>query len=240
MILIMTRLLPTAVLAFLLGCGSTTQSSNDGGGTGGSSGAAGRGGSSGAGGTSATAGGGGRGGSGATAGGSGRGGSGGGAGTTACTQATAVDRSCSTDGDCVAVVHETSCCGGLAWIGVRKSAQQTFMTLEAQCQASYPGCGCFDGTDGADDGSRIPSGGTAAVTCQAATCKTYALACGHFCPSGSSCQTCTDLTTNTMTSTCAPQCNDATMCTDASAPRCNHGYSIGLCAPAAAPCEMPN
>jgi hypothetical protein len=204
--LVMTRLFPVAVLAFLLGCGSTTQSSRDAGGDGGG----------------------------------GRGGTGGGAGATACAQATAVDRSCSTDSDCVAVVHETSCCGGLAWIGVRKSAQQTFMTLEAQCQASYPGCGCFDGRDGADDGSRIPSGGTAAVTCQAGSCKTFALACGHFCPTGSSCRTCTDLTTNTMTSACAPQCNDAAMCTDANAPQCNRGFSVGLCGPAAAPCDMPN
>jgi hypothetical protein len=170
----------------------------------------------------------------------GRGGTGGAAGATACTQATAVDRSCSTDSDCVAVLHEKNCCGGLAWIGVRKTAQQMFATLEAQCQASYPGCGCFDGTDGADDGSRIPSGGTAAVTCQAGACKTYSPACGHFCATGSSCQTCTDLTTNTMTSACAPQCNDATMCADASAPRCNRGYSIGLCAPASSPCDMPN
>jgi hypothetical protein len=161
----MTHLSLMAVLAFLIGCGSTTQSS-DGGGTGGSPGATGRGGSSGAGESG------------------GRGGTGGGAGATACTQATAVDRSCSTDSDCVAVVHETSCCGGLAWIGVRTAVQETFATLEAQCQASYPGCGCYDGRDAADDGSRIPSGGAAAVTCQAGTCKTYAQACGHFCPSG--------------------------------------------------------
>jgi hypothetical protein len=30
------------------------------------------------------------------------------------------------------------------------------------------------------------------------------------------------------------------MCTDASAPRCNRGSTIGLCAPAASPCDMPN
>src|SRR5215831_19683251 len=151
----------------------------------------------------------GTGGTGGGGGGTGRGGAGGAAGATACAEATALDRSCASDGDCVAVVHETNCCGGLAWIGIRKTQQAAFTALEAQCQASYPGCGCFDGRDGADDGSRIPANGMAAASCQAGTCKTYAPACGHICPSGSSCQTCTDLATNTMTSACAPQCTDA-------------------------------
>ena len=174
------------------------------------------------------------------AGSSGGGGAGGSGGGAACARATAVDRSCSVDADCVAVQHVTSCCGGIAWIGVRTSALQQFMSLEMQCQASYPGCGCFDGRDGADDGSRIASNASAGVLCQGGTCKTYSLACGHACATGSACQTCTDLSTGAMNSACAPECTSDSSCTVSSTPRCNRGVSIGLCAPAASPCDMPN
>jgi hypothetical protein len=172
--------------------------------------------------------------------GSGGNGAGGGGGASACQQATALDRSCTVDSDCVAVVHMTSCCGGLAWIGIRTSEHGQFTTLEAACQASYPGCGCFDGRDSADDGSRIAADGSAAATCQGGTCKTYAPACGHICAPSTACQTCTDLASGAMTSSCAPQCTTDASCTDPSAPRCNRGFSTGLCAPAASPCDMPS
>jgi hypothetical protein len=152
----------------------------------------------------------------------------------------ALDRSCATDADCVAVMHVTSCCGGIVWIGIRSSQQQQFAALEALCQASYPACGCFDGRDSADDGSRIGANASAAATCLAGTCATYSPACGHFCTAGSACQTCTDLATGAMTSTCASPCTSDAACTSASAPRCNRGLSTGLCAPAASPCDMPN
>ena len=151
-----------------------------------------------------------------------------------------LDRTCTTDADCVAVVHETNCCGGMLWIGIRTSALQMFTTLEGQCQASYPGCGCFDNTDSTDDGSRIASPSSAAATCQAGVCKTYAPACGHLCTAGSSCLTCTNLSTGAMTSACSPLCTDDASCTNSSLPRCNRGFSISLCAPANTRCELTN
>ena len=157
----------------------------------------------------------------------------------ACSAVTALDHSCASDADCVAVHHATNCCGGLAWIGIRTSERQRFGTLEAQCVASYPACGCYDGRDSTDDGSRIPLAGSAAATCQAGVCKTYASACGRLCEAGSSCRTCTDATAGTMTSTCAVQCSNDSMC-DPSNPRCNIGFTSGLCAPASVSCEPPN
>jgi hypothetical protein len=162
-----------------------------------------------------------------------------GAGSSACQQVIALDRSCATAADCVAVHHTTNCCGGLAWIGIRTSEQQWFLALESQCVASYPACGCFDGRDSTDDGSRIPSGGAAAVTCEAGACKTYAPACGRLCEIGSSCRTCTDPATGTTTSACALQCTGDSMC-DPNVARCNLGSTSGLCVPATASCEPAN
>lgn len=53
-----------------------------------------------------------------------------------------VDRSCTTDADCVVRVHQTDCCGSTVAIGVSASAVASFDPAEAACMASYPGCGC--------------------------------------------------------------------------------------------------
>ena len=132
-------------------------------------------------------------------------------------------------------------CGGTAANGDAggDSAVNANACSAGTCVASYPACGCYDGRDSTDDGSRIPLAGSAAATCQAGVCKTYASACGRLCEAGSSCRTCTDATAGTMTSTCAVQCSNDSMC-DPSNPRCNIGFTSGLCAPASVSCEPPN
>ena len=119
-----------------------------------------------------------------------------------------LDRACATDGDCVAVQFEASCCGNLQWTGVPVSSQQTATLLASQCANSYPLCGCADISIRTDDRSMVGTtlGATysaVGVTCQAGKCVTYAQLCGHPCASGTFCLNCTDAGT---TGTCAATC----------------------------------
>jgi hypothetical protein len=165
---------------------------------------------------------------------------GGGAGGSPCEALLALDRSCASDSDCAVVVHETNCCGGYAWVGVRASLQEQFAILEAQCEDFYPDCGCADWRRSTDDGSRVTSATMVAAACEAGVCRTYLSACGHLCASGSSCQTCTDVATVVVTASCAPQCSSDADCPDPDAARCNLGHSTGLCSRAEMSCERPN
>ena len=56
-----------------------------------------------------------------------------GGGSGACQAVLALDRSCTTSADCVAVSHTTNCCGQEQVFGLRASEQARFSTLEAQC-----------------------------------------------------------------------------------------------------------
>ena len=145
-----------------------------GGGTGGS-GIAGKG--AGGGGSAGIVGAGGSGGTGGIAGSGGHGSVGGTGGssevTAACQEAVAVDRGCTLDSECVAVMHTTNCCGSAAWIGINTSAAQHFSSLEKTCDAGYPPCGCAAVPPVADEGSAIPLDQPAGVTCTAGTCKTF-------------------------------------------------------------------
>src|SRR5262245_56782819 len=72
-------------------------------------------------------------------------------GTAACQQISALDRSCTTTTDCIAVLHTTSCCGSQAWLGLRATEGQRFTMLEPACDATYPACGCAAGPPTTDD-----------------------------------------------------------------------------------------
>jgi hypothetical protein len=186
------------------------------------SGAAGGQGTAGSGGTSGKAGAGGGGGAGTT-------GAGGHAGATACAQATMVDRSCTTDADCVAVTHTTNCCGSAIWMGIRSSEKSRFSTLETACDMSYPGCGCAAGPPVTDDGSVVPFGMTAAgVSCQAGTCKTFSKACGHPCEANRACTTCMSPDAGSK-SFCTLKCMSDTSCTEPGLSRCQVFFAGGTC-----------
>src|SRR6476646_4453400 len=92
-------------------------------------------------------------------------GGGGTGGSGACQAVLALDRSCTTSADCVAVSHTTNCCGQEQAFGLRASEQARFATLEAQCDVTYPACGCAAQQPFADDGSRLQFQQTAGVTC---------------------------------------------------------------------------
>lgn len=161
--------------------------------------------------------------------GQGGGGRGGGVGGgTACQQVGTLDRSCAKDGDCVAVVHTTSCCGAAVWLGLRATEAQPFATLESTCDASYPACGCASGLPTTDDGSAVMRGGAVSVSCQGGTCKTFATACGQPCEAGKSCLTCG--AQDAGVSVCSLRCSADTNCTEAAYPRCQFGIGSGICA----------
>src|SRR6476659_10525183 len=74
-------------------------------------------------------------------------------GSGACQAVLALDRSCATSADCVAVSHTTNCCGQEQVFGLRATEQAHFATLEAQCDPTYPACGCAAQQPFVDDGS---------------------------------------------------------------------------------------
>ena len=60
----------------------------------------------------------------------------------ACSFIDSVDRSCTSDTDCVVRLHQTDCCGNAVMVGVNQSVAAQFAVDESACMASYPGCGC--------------------------------------------------------------------------------------------------
>lgn len=158
----------------------------------------------------------------------GSGGRGGGGGATACQQVGTLDRSCTKDVDCVAVVHRINCCGAAVWLGLRSTEAQPFATLESTCDASYPACGCASGPPTTDDGSTVMYGGAVSASCQGGICKTFATACGQPCETGKSCLTCG--AQDAGVSVCSLRCSADTSCTDSAYPRCQFGIGSGICA----------
>lgn len=120
----------------------------------------------------------------------GGGGSTGTGGAAACQAVLALDRTCTTTADCIAVPHQTNCCGQRAFIGIRASEAGHEQMLEAQCDATYPACGCAEGAPTTDDGSRLAFDGAPGLTCAQGICTTFAPACGGPCPSGTTCSSC--------------------------------------------------
>jgi hypothetical protein len=198
--------------------------------------AAGTSGSAGAGGGSGSPGGGGGSGGGGAAGAGAGGASAGSGGTSACEAATTVDRKCAIDTDCMAVLHTTNCCGAATWLGIRAAAAVKFATLEQACDATYPKCGCAAGAPVAEDGSVIPFGQTAGVTCVSGTCKTFSPECGHACDAARSCLTCGNK--NTQKSACSLRCMADRDCTDPVYTSCQVSFDGGICVPSNATCSL--
>src|SRR6188768_3243043 len=105
----------------------------------------------------------------------------GGAADGPCQAAVALDRSCASAADCVPVMHTINCCGQAQAIGIHASELQRFTALEAQCNATYPACGCAAQQPYADDGSRLRFEDTAGVACVAGLCSTFVQDCGGPC-----------------------------------------------------------
>ena len=146
---------------------------------------------------------------------------GGAGGSGACQAVLALDRSCTTSADCVAVSHTTNCCGQQQVFGLRASEQARFSTLETQCDATYPACGCAAQQPLADDGSRLQFQQTAGVTCVQGRCTTFVPDCGAPCASGTTCFSCTNH--GSMFAACTTTCTGGADCHDATLPLCQSG-----------------
>ena len=83
------------------------------------------------------------------------------------------DKDCRSAGDCSVLMHEMSCCGDRAAIGISASEKARAAAEEATCQRGFPGCGCASRTllveqPGGDGGI----GDVVQVDCVAGRCLT--------------------------------------------------------------------
>jgi hypothetical protein len=83
------------------------------------------------------------------------------------------DRTCETPADCVAVAHQTDCCGTQLVIGISQSEQAAFDAAEAICSRQYPPCGCAAQGTAVEDGTLIDFDWRSQVelTCEAGSCR---------------------------------------------------------------------
>jgi hypothetical protein len=146
-----------------------------------------------------------------------------GGGTGACQAVVALDRSCTTDTDCVGVAHTSSCCGSVVFIGIRQSEQARYQTLEAQCDAGYPACGCAAGPPTTDDGSQLRFDGTPGVTCVQGKCSTFVPECAAPCANGTTCFSCAN--GPSLFAACTTACTASGDCHDPALPLCQMGSS---------------
>ena len=154
-----------------------------------------------------------------------------------CAAIAALDRTCSTSADCVAVWYQGNCCGAKALIGIRASGMAQYTALNPQCTATYPPCPCAVNLSQttADDGSQIKSGAEMGVTCSAGRCTTFNLACGsQACGAGKTCFTCADGASTY--AICSLSCTSATSCTDPTLSTCQMSQGRSFCAASAVAC----
>ena len=132
-------------------------------------------------------------------------------------------RSCTTAADCFSGAHTSNCCGQVQFIGFSNSVKTQFQTLEAQCDLTYPLCGCAAGQPTADDGSRLRFTDQAGVTCLQGKCTTFVPDCGQPCGAGTTCFSC--ISKPTMFAACTTMCADSNACLDPTLPLCQTGMS---------------
>jgi hypothetical protein len=148
-------------------------------------------------------------------------GGGGAGGSGACQAVLALDRSCTSSNDCIAVSHTTNCCGQEQVFGLRASEQARFTMLEAQCDPTYPACGCAAQQPFADDGSPLRFQQTAGVTCVQGQCTTFVPECGAPCATGTTCFSCTNH--GSTFAACTTPCAGSGECHDPALPLCQSG-----------------
>jgi hypothetical protein len=96
------------------------------------------------------------------------------------------DRNCANDDECVAVIHQTNCCGSESAFGIRASEVSSFNAAESTCKQQYPACGCASFGIDVEDGTRIDfaSRNEIAAACDAGVCKAHysgmSFACGNI------------------------------------------------------------
>lgn len=84
-----------------------------------------------------------------------------------CGAVDALPRTCSTDEDCDAVLHQSDCCGTLVARGISSDARMTFDLLEPVCRASLPACDCPAQPTMTDNGEVVTDPSAVQVACVA-------------------------------------------------------------------------
>jgi hypothetical protein len=69
-----------------------------------------------------------------------------------CTLSPPLSDTCTTDADCIVVIHQTDCCGNTVADGALASEAVRFEAFEYACRASYPLCECPAGPTTTDSG----------------------------------------------------------------------------------------
>ena len=86
-------------------------------------------------------------------------------GPSPCAYVDTIDRTCTTDADCLVRLHQTDCCGSSAMIGIATSALGTYNAGEPACMASYPGCGCPAQLPTTDSGETVTDTSAVLAAC---------------------------------------------------------------------------
>lgn len=82
-----------------------------------------------------------------------------------CAYVDTIDRSCTTDADCLVRLHQTDCCGNAVMLGIRTSAESAYLGSEPACMASYPACGCPASLPTTDSGETVTDTSAVLAAC---------------------------------------------------------------------------
>ncbi|HWA75681.1 MAG TPA: hypothetical protein VG937_25270 [Polyangiaceae bacterium] len=94
------------------------------------------------------------------------------------------NRACAKPEDCLAVAHQTNCCGAQFVSAISANDKPAFDAAEATCEQQYPACGCAAFGVDVEDGTRVDFAwqDKVEVACEARTCKALysgtSFACG--------------------------------------------------------------
>jgi len=83
-----------------------------------------------------------------------------------------LEKACAVASDCFVALHQVSCCGTEAAIGLSVASQDAFDRAEATCAGAYPGCGCASLPTQAEDGRSVVDGAIQ-VDCREERCVTF-------------------------------------------------------------------
>ncbi len=85
----------------------------------------------------------------------------------------AFDNSCVEYDDCIAVPHQTDCCGNQHMVGINRDYAEEFGNHESSCRDAYPLCGCPVGRLSTDSGAFAPTPDIVEAQCRGGVCWTY-------------------------------------------------------------------
>jgi hypothetical protein len=77
---------------------------------------------------------------------------------------------CTTDADCIVVLHQSDCCGSLQAWGVNLEGWGAFNATEANCRADYAACECAPQPTTTEDGTPTNGGDVIVAACVSGSC----------------------------------------------------------------------